>query len=72
MLLFLCYEYALSTIFDDNRTFAICGHTPTLSINGKTEIYNEGEYINDDCGLVFKTSGWFDQYPMNDMKDFYV
>ena len=40
--------------FDDKNFFIISGHTPTLSINGKAEIYKNNNLICIDCGAAFE------------------
>lgn len=45
---------ALSTrYFDDDRSWVIVGHTPTLSISGKAEICRGEQLIMIDCGAVY-------------------
>ena len=45
---------ALSTrYFDDDRSWVIVGHTPTLSISGKAEICCGEQLIMIDCGAVY-------------------
>lgn len=39
--------------FSDSNTFIVCGHTPTLAISGKPEIYHSNNNILIDCGASF-------------------
>lgn len=41
--------------FKDSNHYMIVGHTPTLSITGKPEIYHHNQYIVMDCGACFET-----------------
>ncbi len=36
--------------FDDESVYVVMGHTPTVFINGKTEIYKNGRNFFIDCG----------------------
>lgn len=38
----------------DENLRVIVGHTPTILLNGKPEIYRGRNYINIDCGACFK------------------
>ena len=40
--------------FEDPSVFIVAGHTPTLSIAGKAEIYRENNNILIDCGAAFE------------------
>lgn len=39
--------------FDDDNLFIVGGHTPTLAISGKPEIYKNNNNICIDCGAAF-------------------
>lgn len=56
--------------FKDSNVFSISGHTPTLSITGKPEIYYRKANINIDCGAVF--GGKLACLRLDDMMEFYV
>ena len=52
-------------------TYIVTGHTPTLTITGKPEIYHSHNNICIDCGAVF-TSGALACLCLDNMKEFYV
>ncbi|MBQ7836647.1 MAG: metallophosphoesterase [Clostridia bacterium] len=56
--------------FDDNNVYIVSGHTPTLAITGKPEIYHNSNNILIDCGATF--SGRLACLRLDDMKEFYV
>lgn len=39
--------------FDDPSVYVVCGHTPTLAVTGKAEIYRSNRNILIDCGAAF-------------------
>lgn len=39
--------------FEDENTFVISGHTPTISIHNSPSVYRACNNINIDCGAVF-------------------
>lgn len=39
--------------YEDENCYVIVGHTPTLSITGKNEVYHKNNIINIDCGACF-------------------
>ena len=57
--------------FKNKNIAIVCGHTPTVEITGKAEIYREGCYINVDCGACFP-DGRLACLRLDDMKEFYV
>ena len=69
-LAFLRPDYAARP-FSDPNTFIICGHTPTLSLTGKAEIYRSGPWINIDCGACFR-EGRLACLRLDDLAVFYV
>lgn len=40
-------------VFDDSSIYCISGHTPTLALTNKPEIYKKNNNYNIDCGAVF-------------------
>lgn len=58
-------------IFGDRDLRIVCGHTPTLALNGKAEIYHEKSYIDIDCGACFE-GGRLACLRLDDMSEFYV
>ena len=56
--------------FDDDNFFVITGHTPTIALNGKAEIYKKQNNICIDCGATF--SGKLACLCLDTMKEFYV
>lgn len=56
--------------FADTDCFVLGGHTPTINITGKPEIYCKNNCINLDCGAVF--GGRLACLRLNDFKTFYV
>lgn len=57
--------------YDDENTFVLFGHTPTLMITQKAEIYHGANNICIDCGAVFQ-GGRLSCLRLDDMKEFYV
>lgn len=51
--------------------YIVTGHTPTLTINCKAEIYHNCNNICIDCGAVFP-SGALACLRLDDMKEFYI
>lgn len=58
-------------LFDDKNIFVISGHTPTLAITGKAEIYCSHNNICIDCGASFP-SGRLACICLETMEEFYV
>jgi len=56
--------------FSDDSVYIITGHTPTLSITGKPEIYISNNNICIDCGAVF--GGRLACLCLETMEEFYV
>lgn len=56
--------------FGDNSICIVSGHTPTQTINGKSEIYHSHNNIVIDCGAAF--GGRLACLRLEDMKEFYV
>lgn len=56
--------------FANDDVFIVSGHTPTLAINGKPEIYKSHNNICIDCGATF--SGKLACLCLNTMEEFYV
>mgnify|MGYP000691844394 FL=1 len=40
--------------FTDPNKFVVVGHTPTLGISGKPEIFYKNNFIAIDCGACFE------------------
>ncbi len=57
--------------FDNENIFIVCGHTPTLAINNKAEIFHQNNYIVIDCGATFP-SGRLACLCLETMEEFYV
>ena len=57
-------------VFTDEPVYIVCGHTPTLAITGKPEIYRKNNFINIDCGATF--GGRLACLRLDDLKEFYV
>ncbi len=57
-------------VFTDESVYIVCGHTPTLAITGKPEIYHKNNYINIDCGAAF--NGKLACLRLDDFKEFYI
>ena len=57
--------------FDDPNKYVIVGHTPTLAITGKSEIFYKNNYIAIDCGACFE-NGLLACLCLNTMEEFYV
>ncbi len=55
---------------DDDNFFIISGHTPTLAISGKPEIYKNKNNICIDCGASF--DGKLSCICLETMEEFYV
>ncbi len=51
--------------------YVIVGHTPTLLINEKAEIYHEGNFINIDCGATFE-GGRLACLCLENLEEFYI
>lgn len=58
-------------VFTDPHVYLVCGHTPTLAITGKPEIYYKNKYINLDCGATFD-GGKLACLRLDDLKEFYI
>ena len=73
-------EYTLSELTGDRPTFGkiyyddsytvIAGHTPTISITGKPEIYTSGNLKIIDCGATF--GGALACLCLDTMEEFYI
>lgn len=57
--------------FNDPNQFVIVGHTPTLAITQKAEIYHKNNFIVIDCGACFQ-DGLLGCLCLNTMEEFYV
>ena len=57
-------------VFVEPDVYIVCGHTPTLAITGKAEIYYKNNYINIDCGATF--GGRLACLRLDDFKEFYI
>lgn len=57
--------------FNDPNQFVVVGHTPTLAITGKAEIYHKNNFIAIDCGACFQ-DGLLGCLCLNTMEEFYV
>lgn len=57
--------------FDDENIFTVMGHTPTLSISGKAEIYKCGRNFFIDCGACF-SEGRLACLCLDNLEEFYV
>lgn len=57
--------------FNDPNQFVIVGHTPTLAITQKAEIYHKNNFITIDCGACFQ-DGLLGCLCLNTMEEFYV
>lgn len=69
-LAFLRADYDKQVFTDEPGVFIVCGHTPTLAITGKPEIYRKNNFINIDCGATF--SGRMACLRLDDLKEFYI
>ncbi len=56
--------------FDDDNIYIVSGHTPTLSISGKAEIYKSNNNICIDCGATF--DGRLSCLCLDTFEEFYV
>ena len=56
--------------FEDENFFVVSGHTPTLSISGKPEIYKNKNNICIDCGATF--DGKLACLCLDTMEEFYI
>lgn len=56
--------------FQDPDVYIVSGHTPTLALNGKAEIYCSHNNILIDCGAVF--GGKLACLCLDTMKEYYV
>lgn len=57
--------------FTDSNKFVVVGHTPTLSITGKPEIFHKNNFIVIDCGACFQ-NGMLACLCLDTMEEFYV
>ena len=57
-------------LFDDESIYVVSGHTPTLNITGKSEIYINNNNICIDCGVVF--GGKLGCICLDTMEEFYI
>lgn len=57
--------------FADSNKFVVVGHTPTLGITGKTEIFYKNNFIAIDCGACFE-NGMLACLCLDTMEEFYV
>ena len=57
--------------FTDPNKFVVVGHTPTLGINGKPEIFYKNNFIAIDCGACFE-NGTLVCLCLDTMEEFYV
>lgn len=56
--------------FEDDNTFVVSGHTPTITVHGSPTVYRCCNNINIDCGAVF--GGRLACLCLNTMKEYYV
>lgn len=56
--------------FPDDSVYVVCGHTPTQSVTGKTQIYQSHNNILIDCGAAF--GGRLACLCLDTMAEFYV
>ena len=59
------------TYYKDQNTYVIVGHTPTLSISGKSEIYRKNNIIDIDTGACF-SSGKLSCLCLDTNKEYYI
>lgn len=57
--------------FADSNKFVVVGHTPTLGITGKPEIFYKNNFIAIDCGACFE-NGMLACLCLDTMEEFYV
>lgn len=57
--------------FKDPDKFVVVGHTPTLGITGRNEIFHKNNYIVIDCGACFE-NGSLACLCLDTMEEFYV
>lgn len=57
--------------FDGTDKFVVVGHTPTLAITGKAEIFHKNNFIAIDCGACYK-DGLLACLCLDTMEEFYV
>lgn len=57
--------------FSDSNKFIVVGHTPTLGITGKPEIFHKNNFIAIDCGACFE-KGMLACLCLDTMEEFYV
>ena len=69
-LLFERHDYS-RRYFDDPSVFIVTGHTPTLSISGKAEIYRANNNILIDCGAAFE-GGRLACLCLDTMEEYYI
>lgn len=56
--------------FDDPDVYVVCGHTPTLSVTGKAEMYASNNNLFIDCGAAY--GGRLCCVCLDTMETFYV
>lgn len=57
--------------FNDANKFVVVGHTPTIGITGKPEIFYKNNFIVIDCGACFE-NGMLACLCLDTMEEFYV
>ena len=57
--------------FDDPSVYIVTGHTPTLALSGKAEIYHSNNNICIDCGATFP-GGRLACLCLDTMQEYYV
>ena len=57
--------------FADSNKFVVVGHTPTLGITGKPEIFYKNNFIVIDCGACYE-NGMLACLCLDTMEEFYV
>ena len=57
--------------FDDDNIYVVTGHTPTLAITGKPQIYHKNNNICIDCGASYE-GGKLACLCLDNMKEYYV
>ena len=56
--------------FEDPSVYVVSGHTPTLAVTGKAEIYSSHNNILIDCGAAF--GGRLACLRLDDLQEYYV
>lgn len=67
----LLWTRSEDTAVEDPDLFFIRGHTPTLAMSGKAEIYHHHPHIHIDCGAIYP-QGRLACLCLDTMEEFYV